>query len=81
MLILITSILWTFRTEKEIYFINWEAFNRKKIKQKYIIENAANLTKTCAIRIMTHSRLLYWQQEYKFVLATERIQMIYLQIV
>lgn len=64
MLILITSIIWTFRTDKEIYFINWEAFNRKKIKQKYIIENAANLTKICAIRIMT----------LPFALLTTRIQ-------
>lgn len=42
------------------------------------MENAANFTKTCAIRMVTHSRLFYRQEEYKFVLTADRIQMIYL---
>lgn len=35
MLILITSILWTSKTDKEIYFINWEAFNKKNTTKVY----------------------------------------------
>lgn len=35
MLILIIFILWIFKIDKEIYFINWEVFNKKNIIKVY----------------------------------------------